>query len=197
MLTKLSHADLLDWRSWGVIELNVCWTRRCRAFSTWIGRIVKMYDYINRIVLTLPLSVYEGTWTHSPPLIAMHLLDRSCVIIGNFLKLHATFPNNGIRARSMRRCYAWVGHKELWVIIGILLTTNVLFWFGGIVGWSGPDQHYMTTFMKLVLPTCFCTQVAGGCQFLHLSWVEFDYGRSLLKVKTSHLTKIVVVLMRR
>ena len=24
------------------------------------------YDYINRIVLTLPLSVYEGTWTHSP-----------------------------------------------------------------------------------------------------------------------------------
>ena len=31
-----------------------------------IGRIMKMYDYINRIVLTLPLSVYEGTWTHSP-----------------------------------------------------------------------------------------------------------------------------------
>ena len=25
-----------------------------------------MYDYINRVVLTLPLSVYEGTWTHSP-----------------------------------------------------------------------------------------------------------------------------------
>ena len=31
-----------------------------------IGRIVKTYDYINRVVLTLPLSVYEGTWTHSP-----------------------------------------------------------------------------------------------------------------------------------
>ena len=30
-----------------------------------IGRIVKTYDYINRVVLTLPLSVYEGTWTHS------------------------------------------------------------------------------------------------------------------------------------
>ena len=26
-----------------------------------IGRIVKTYDYINRVVLTLPLSVYEGT----------------------------------------------------------------------------------------------------------------------------------------
>ena len=31
-----------------------------------LGRIVKTYDYINRVVLTLPLSVYEGTWTHSP-----------------------------------------------------------------------------------------------------------------------------------
>ena len=43
---------------------------------------------------TLPLSVYEGTWTHSPPLISMHLLDRSCVSVGFFLKLHATFPNS-------------------------------------------------------------------------------------------------------
>ena len=42
---------------------------------------------------TLPLSVYKGTWTHSPPLVAMHLLDRSCVSVVNFLKLHATFPN--------------------------------------------------------------------------------------------------------
>ena len=36
--------------------------------------------------LTLPLSVYEGTWTHSP-VVAMHQLDRSCVIVGNCLKL--------------------------------------------------------------------------------------------------------------
>ena len=35
-------------------------------FGTWIGRILKTYDYINRVVLTLPLSVYEGTWTYSP-----------------------------------------------------------------------------------------------------------------------------------
>ena len=43
---------------------------------------------------TLPLLVYEGTWTHSPPLVAMHLLDRSCVSVGFFSKLHAMFPNN-------------------------------------------------------------------------------------------------------
>ena len=27
---------------------------------------MKTYDYINCVVLTLPLSVYKGTWTHSP-----------------------------------------------------------------------------------------------------------------------------------
>ena len=47
-------------------------------FGTWIGRIVKTYDYINRVVLTLPLSVYEGTWTTLSPLVAMHHHDPAC-----------------------------------------------------------------------------------------------------------------------
>ena len=46
-------------------------------FGTWISRIVKTYDYINRVMLTLPLSIYEGTWTLSP-LIAMHHHDPAC-----------------------------------------------------------------------------------------------------------------------
>ena len=66
MLTELIPNTLLDWSPGIIIELNVCRTRRCRTFGTWIGRIVKTYDYINRVVLTLPLLVYEGTWTHSP-----------------------------------------------------------------------------------------------------------------------------------
>ena len=66
MLKELSLKARLDRSSRDVIELNVCRTRRCRAFGTWIGRIMKTYDYINRVVLTLPLSVYEGTWAHSP-----------------------------------------------------------------------------------------------------------------------------------
>ena len=41
-----------------------------------IGRIMKTYDYINRVVLTLPLSVYEGTWTTLFPLVAMHHHDH-------------------------------------------------------------------------------------------------------------------------
>ena len=103
MLTELSLEALLDREFEGLLELNVCCTRKCRAFGTWVGRIVKTYDYINRVVLTLLLLVYECTWTYSPPLVAMHLLDRSFVIVGIFLKLHAMFPNSGIRARSMLR----------------------------------------------------------------------------------------------
>ena len=172
-----------------VIQLNMCWTRRCRTFGTKIGWIMKTFDYINHVKLTLPLSFYEGTWTHSPLLVAMHLLDRSCVSIGIFLILHATFPNSGIGARSMRRWYARVEHKELWAIIVILLTTNVLLWFGGIVGWSSPDRHYMTVFMRLVLPTFFAHRWLAGFYFSNFSWIEFEYGRSLLKVKTTHLPK--------
>ena len=47
-------------------------------FGTWIGRIVKTYDYINRVVLTLPLSIYEGTWTTLSPFVAMHHHDPVC-----------------------------------------------------------------------------------------------------------------------
>ena len=43
-----------------------------------IGRIVKTYDYINRVVLTLLISVYEGTWTILSPLVAMHHHDLAC-----------------------------------------------------------------------------------------------------------------------
>ena len=49
-----------------------------------ISLFEKTFDYINRVKLTFPLWVYEGTRTHSPPLVAMHLLDRSCVSVGFF-----------------------------------------------------------------------------------------------------------------
>ena len=32
-------------------------------FGTWIGRTVKTYDYINRVVITLLLTIYKGMWT--------------------------------------------------------------------------------------------------------------------------------------
>ena len=61
MLTKLTLG--LNWikSTRDVTELNVCRSRRCHAFGTWISWIAKMLDYINCVVITLPLSVYEGT----------------------------------------------------------------------------------------------------------------------------------------
>ena len=59
---KLSLNTRLDRSSGDVIGLNVNSEVPCVRYL--IGRIVKTYDYINRVVLTLPLSVYEGTWTH-------------------------------------------------------------------------------------------------------------------------------------
>ena len=60
---------------------------RCRAFGTWIGRIVKTYDYINRVVIILPLTVYKGTWKTLFPLVAILHLDGSCMCVGIILKL--------------------------------------------------------------------------------------------------------------
>ena len=34
-----------------------------------IGWITETFDYINRVNLSLPLSVYDGTWTYSPLLL--------------------------------------------------------------------------------------------------------------------------------
>ena len=70
---------------------------------------MKTYDYINRVVITLPLSVYEGTWTTLSPLIAMHHHDLACAY--EFFEI-TTFPNSGIRARFYAlMLYARVEHK--------------------------------------------------------------------------------------
>ena len=60
-------------------------------FGAWIGRIVKTYDYINRVVLTLPLSVYKGTWTHSP--LSLLCITMILHVRRNFFEI-TTFPNS-------------------------------------------------------------------------------------------------------
>ena len=61
VLTELIPDTLLDRSPGIVIELNVCKNSEVPWFWCLIGRAVKTYDYINHVVLTLPLSVYEGT----------------------------------------------------------------------------------------------------------------------------------------
>ena len=95
----------LNWikSSRDVTELNVCRSRRCRAFGTWNGWITKTFDYINRVTNAFAFGLRGYVDTLSP-LIAMHLLDRSCMIVDFCFGINA-FPNSGIRAMSMRRCY--------------------------------------------------------------------------------------------
>ena len=92
VLTKLSLDPLLHQEFVGHHRAERVLNSKVPYVRYLIGWIAKTFNYINHVNLTLPLAVYEGTWTHSPPLVAMHLLDRSCVIVGIFLKLHATFP---------------------------------------------------------------------------------------------------------
>ena len=106
VLTKLSLDTLLDQKFEGCHRAERVQNSEVSYVRCLIGRNEKKFDYINHVNLTLPLSVYKGTWTHSPPLVAMRLLDRSCMSVGIFLKSHATFPNSGIRVRFMRRRYA-------------------------------------------------------------------------------------------
>ena len=61
VLTELFPDTLLDRSPGIVIKLNVCRTSEVPCVRYLIGRIVKTYDYINRVVLTLLLLVYEGT----------------------------------------------------------------------------------------------------------------------------------------
>ena len=44
----------------------MCRTRKCRAFGTWIGRIVKTYDYINRVDKRFRLWSMRVRRQHSP-----------------------------------------------------------------------------------------------------------------------------------
>ena len=85
MLTELSLDPLLDQEFEGRHRAERVQNSEVSYVRCLIGWITKTFDYINHVKLTLPLSVYEGTWTHSRPLVALHLLHRSCVIVGFFL----------------------------------------------------------------------------------------------------------------
>ena len=60
MLTKLFPELYWIVSSRDVTELNVCGTWRCHTFGTEDRLIVKTYDYINHVVITLPLNGLRG-----------------------------------------------------------------------------------------------------------------------------------------
>ena len=100
MLTELYLDTLLDQEFEGRHRAERVQNSEVPYVRCLIGWFEKTFDYINRVKLTLPLLVYEGTWTHSPPIVFMHLVDRSCVSVGNFLKLNATFHNISVISKT-------------------------------------------------------------------------------------------------
>ena len=63
-----------------------------------IDWIAKTFDYINHVVITLPLSVYEGTGTHSPlSLLCITMILR---VRRKFFEI-TTFPNTPAVYRDM------------------------------------------------------------------------------------------------
>ena len=78
MLTKLSLDTLLDQEFEGRHRAERVQNLEVPYFRCLIGWIAKTFDYINRVKLTLLLSVYEGTWTTLSPLVAMHHHDLAC-----------------------------------------------------------------------------------------------------------------------
>ena len=71
---------------------------------------MKRYDYINRVVITLPLTVYEGTWTNTLPS-RFYAITMILRVRRKFFEI-TTFPNSGIRARFYAlMLYARVEHK--------------------------------------------------------------------------------------
>ena len=89
VLTELSLDSRLDRSSRDVIELYACKNSEVSCFQCLIGRVVKTYDF-KRVVLMLPLSVYEGTWIHSPlSLLCITMILR---VRRNFFEI-TTFPN--------------------------------------------------------------------------------------------------------
>ena len=60
-----------------------------------IGRIMKEYDYINRVDKTLPLNGLQGYVDTLCPLVAMHLHGLILRVRRIFYVFHAMFPNSG------------------------------------------------------------------------------------------------------
>ena len=75
---KLSLDTLLDREFVGRHRAERVQIAKVPYFRCLDRSIVNTYDYINRVVITLSLTVYEGTWTSLSPLVAMHHHDLVC-----------------------------------------------------------------------------------------------------------------------
>ena len=85
----------------------------------------------------------------------------------NFFEI-TTFPDSGIRARFMRRCYMHeLNTSELWAILVILLTSMPYFDSAVLLD-EAPGPTLRVRLRETGSTDVLHTQVAGGCQFIQL-----------------------------
>ena len=130
-----------------------------------IGRIVKTYDYINHVVITLPLSVYEDTWTHSPlSLLCITMILR---VRRNFFKLLLS----PIVVSEPDLCEDVICTSRTQVSCGryksyCLPACHTLVRRYCAMKRSGPTLR--VCLRETGFTAVLCTQVTSGCQFLQL-----------------------------
>ena len=98
---------------------------------------MKTYDYINRVVLTLPLSVYEGTWITLSPLVAMHHHDLACAkefflnyyVPQHIIVLTLLFRSGSLKAMNMciiLQTIIFISPQRISLLIHMLILTPLL-----------------------------------------------------------------------
>ena len=130
---------------------------------------VKTYDYINRVDITLPLSVYEGTWTYSPlSLLCITMILRVRRIFLKLLRSPTVVSESGL-------------------CVDVICTSRTQVSCGRYKSYCLPACHTLVQrycWMKRPRPTLrvrlrvrlretgstdvLRTQVSGGCQFVQL-----------------------------
>ena len=134
--------------------------------GTWTSWIVKTFDYINRVTERFRFRSMRVR-RHTLPSLAMHHLDRSCVIVGFFFRLPrsptvASEPGLCVDVICTSRTQRVVGDNIHTAYHQCLTLIQRCCW----VKWPRLTLHDRVH--ETGSTDVLCTQVASGCLFLEL-----------------------------
>ena len=143
----------------------MCRSRMCRTFGARIGRIVKTYDYINRIVICFHLRSTRVHGQHSPA--HCYASPSSYVCVGIFLKLLrspkvASEPGHCVDVICTSRTQVSCGRYKSYCLPACHTLVRRYCWM------KRPRLTLRVRLREIGSTDVICTQLAGGCQFLQL-----------------------------
>ena len=146
--------------------MNVCGSRRCRVFDTWsVGSRIR--STTSTALLNASAFGLRGYVDTLSSLVAMHLLDRSCVIVGIFLKYYVPrqwyqFPGLCVDIICMSRTQVSCG----WYKSYCLPACHTL--VRRYCEMKRPGPTLRVRLRETGFTAVLCTQVTSGCLFLQL-----------------------------